>query len=60
MDMWAVGVLTYLLLSGRPLVSDKSANEVRNIIKKGDYTLSLSSMIQVSKEGKDFLSKLLC
>ena len=37
MDIWAVGVLTYLLISGNQLVADKSDNEKREIIKKGDY-----------------------
>ena len=40
MDIWSIGVLTYLLLTGRQLVVDKSDNEIREMIKKGDYSLN--------------------
>lgn len=57
MDMWSIGVLTYLLLSGNQLAEHKSDKEVRDIIKKGDFTIK--DLDLVSEEGKDFIQKLL-
>ena len=55
--MWSIGVLTYLLLSGQQLAADKSDNEVRDIIKKGEF--NIGDLYMVSESGKDFINKLL-
>jgi serine/threonine protein kinase len=57
MDMWSIGVLTYLLLSGNQLAADKSDKDVRDIIKKGDF--KIEGLDLVSEPGKDFIQKLL-
>ena len=58
-DMWAVGMLAYLLLSGKMAVTDKSDKQVREIVKKGEYTLDIDGIEAVSAQAKDFLKSVL-
>ena len=58
-DMWAVGMLAYLLLTGKTAVADKSDNQVRQIVKKGEYALNIDAIEIVSDQAKDFLKSLL-
>uniref|UniRef100_A0A915PP41 Uncharacterized protein n=1 Tax=Setaria digitata TaxID=48799 RepID=A0A915PP41_9BILA len=58
-DLWSVGTLTYVLLSGiSPFLGDNDTETVRNVIL-GNYSLDVEEFTQVSDEAKDFVSKLL-
>ena len=58
-DMWAVGVITYILLSGySPFLGDNDM-ETFNNITSGYYDFNLEEFENISKEAKSFISNLL-
>ncbi len=58
-DMWSLGVITYMLLSGTPPFPGNSENDILNKVKKGQYDLTISKFDNVSDKAKDFIKKLL-
>ena len=58
-DMWSVGVLTYILLGGYPPFYDDDQNRLYAKIKSGNYEFHEDYWGSVSKEGKDLIMKLL-
>ena len=57
--MWAVGVITYILLSGySPFLGDNDM-ETFNNITSGYYDFNLDEFDNISKEAKSFISNLL-
>ncbi|GAU87381.1 hypothetical protein RvY_00244-2 [Ramazzottius varieornatus] len=58
-DMWAVGVLAYVLLSGlSPFAGEDDVETLRNV-KACDWNFEDEAFAGVSEEGKDFIQKLL-
>ncbi|XP_030650055.1 myosin light chain kinase 3 [Chanos chanos] len=58
-DMWSVGVITYMLLSGlSPFLGDSDTETMNNIIH-GNWDFDAESFENVSEEAKDFISRLL-
>ncbi|XP_065844960.1 death-associated protein kinase 2-like isoform X2 [Oscarella lobularis] len=58
-DMWSLGVLIYIMLSGySPFLGDDQADTYANI-SAGEYDLDDEYFGDVSDEAKDFISKLL-
>jgi len=58
-DLWSVGVITYLLLCGFPPFYGESLPEVFEQIMKAEFDFPDPYWKDVSKEAKDFISKLL-
>lgn len=58
-DMWSVGVIAYMLLSGTPPFKGRHDNEVLSSVKRGKYTLSGRRWQHVSEEAKNFIRKCL-
>lgn len=58
-DMWSIGVICYVLLSGLPLFIGKIDLETMVNITKGSYNFDDEVFDSVSDEAKDFISKLL-
>jgi calcium-dependent protein kinase len=58
-DIWSIGVILYMLLSG--LVPFEGENELSIIkrVKSGIYSLSIPEMMNVSEEAKDLITKML-
>ncbi|XP_076373591.1 myosin light chain kinase, smooth muscle-like isoform X2 [Tachypleus tridentatus] len=58
-DMWSVGVICYVLLSGlSPFMGDSDLETMANVTK-ADYDFEDESFEQISDEAKNFISKLL-
>ncbi|XP_048018271.1 myosin light chain kinase 3 isoform X1 [Megalobrama amblycephala] len=58
-DMWSLGVITYMLLSGlSPFLGDDE-NETLNNILSCQWNFEEDEFSEVSNEAKDFISKLL-
>ena len=56
-DIWAIGVITYTMLVGRPPFQSKNSKATCNKIKKNQY--SFPENIYLSRESKNFISSLL-
>ncbi|VDD96305.1 unnamed protein product [Enterobius vermicularis] len=58
-DMWSIGALTYVLLSGiSPFLGDNDQETVRNVLL-GNYSLGRKELADVSDLAKTFISQLL-
>ncbi|KHN78737.1 Muscle M-line assembly protein unc-89 [Toxocara canis] len=58
-DMWSVGTLTYVLLSGiSPFLGESDTETIRNVMH-ANYSLDISELAPITDEAKDFISKLL-
>ncbi|XP_071612922.1 myosin light chain kinase 3 isoform X1 [Heliangelus exortis] len=58
-DMWSVGVITYMLLSGlSPFLGENDA-ETMNYVVNCNWDFDAEAFEQLSEEAKDFISRLL-
>ncbi|XP_059358544.1 myosin light chain kinase 2, skeletal/cardiac muscle isoform X1 [Carassius carassius] len=58
-DMWSLGVITYMLLSGlSPFLGDEDSETLNNILAC-QWNFEEDEFSEVSEEAKDFISKLL-
>ncbi|CAF0817484.1 unnamed protein product, partial [Didymodactylos carnosus] len=58
-DMWAAGVLSYVILSGLSPFSGANDNETIENIRKCDIQFPNEAFSDISDNGKDFIKKLL-
>jgi len=58
-DMWSIGVITYILLCGFPPFYNDSLPELFEQIMKADYDFPDDYWKDVSEEAKDFIRRLL-
>lgn len=58
-DMWSVGIITYILLSGRSPFRGRDDRETLLKIQEGKWSFDESWWKNISAEAKDFISKLL-
>lgn len=58
-DIWSIGVIVYMLLSGDPPFMGSSEDKLFEHIKRGDLNFSASVWQSVSEAAKDVLQKLL-
>lgn len=58
-DNWSMGVVMYIMLSGRPPFGGRSNKEIIDSVLKGSYSFSNPVWNDISKEAKDLISKLL-
>ena len=58
-DNWSMGVVMYIMLSGRPPFGGKNNNEILHNVLNGTFDFSSSVWQQISDDAKDLISKLL-
>lgn len=58
-DMWAVGVITFILLGGYPPFDDDDQNVLYRKIKAAEFSFDLDYWSLVSEEAKDFIRRLI-
>lgn len=58
-DMWSVGIITYILLSGKSPFRGANDRETLTNIRSGKWAFDDSWWSNISVEAKDFISRLL-
>ncbi|XP_076808854.1 serine/threonine-protein kinase H1-like [Clavelina lepadiformis] len=58
-DDWAIGVITYILLSGMMPFDDENKGRLYRMVINGDYNFNGDPWPQVSQTAKDFVKELL-
>lgn len=59
-DLWAVGVVSYIMLSGYPPFNGPSDYDVQQSILRGDLAFERDIWQNLSIASRDFVNKLLC
>lgn len=58
-DIWSIGVIMHVLLSGRPPFEGVCDEEIIKKVRVGTFDLNIEEMASVSKEAKDLIKKML-
>ena len=58
-DMWSLGVIMYILLSGEPPFHGDSPSQIMRKVREGEYDMNQNTWRFVSESGKDLVTKLM-
>jgi calcium-dependent protein kinase len=58
-DVWSVGVITYILLSGQPPFNGQEEKDILKKIRSGKFDFDLQEFKRVSDDARNFISYLL-
>ena len=59
-DNWSMGVVMYIMLSGKPPFHGKDNNEILNNVLHGSFDFKSPVWEQISDLAKDLIKNLLC
>jgi calcium-dependent protein kinase len=58
-DIWSVGVILFILLSGRPPFDGNDDKEIIKNVRTGEYKMSGAEFRNISHDAKDFIRAML-
>ena len=58
-DVWSVGVILYMLLSGNPPFNGRNDVEILDAVKKGEYEIEGGVFDEISDDAKDLIIRML-
>ena len=58
-DIWSLGVIAFMLLSGTAPFNGATNNDIMAAVKKGEWKFSSPAWMDVSDEAKNFIKCLL-
>lgn len=58
-DIWSIGVIMYILLTGRPPFDGQSDNQIIKKVEKGKFPTRIPEYQSLSADAKDLITKLL-
>lgn len=56
-DIWSIGAISYIMLSGDPPFNGNSNNDIFNKIMNEELSFNKEKWINISKEARDFIKK---
>lgn len=58
-DMWSVGVIMYILLSGEPPFHGESPSQIMKKVRNGEYSMEQNTWRFITSSGKDMVKRLM-